>query len=299
MDPVVAYGQLIANLSALVVIGWIYAAYVKNLRAGLSLKDEQLASVRANLALWKDKAEQLEKKTPEYLERLLSERIRIREEELSRLKSDKEQHQQEIQDRNLELEKLKYELQKAKDVGYSITIWDRDKDQERILEPSELELVKLGEVYVDAACLMICDPGYIPKVWRDYDRDDYPKTPARFMDTKDGEIYEQGRDFTDYGSPLTIDPEMTDIPPNVSVKFLLDTGRLERIADPPPPPPYPMSLQGAVQASCSADRYGTLTFLTGAEGAGICFSTYYGDGTFAVYGEKFKDRLVRVYVNLL
>ena len=55
MDPVIAYGQLIANLSALVVIGWIYAAYVKNLRAGLGLKDEQLATIRANLELWKDK----------------------------------------------------------------------------------------------------------------------------------------------------------------------------------------------------------------------------------------------------
>lgn len=48
---------------------------------------------------------------------------------------------------------------------------------------SELELVKMGEVFVDAACLMICDPGHIPKVWRDYDWDDYPSTPRRFMDT--------------------------------------------------------------------------------------------------------------------
>lgn len=40
MDPVLTYVQLIANLSALVVIGWIYAAYVKNLRSTIELKTQ-------------------------------------------------------------------------------------------------------------------------------------------------------------------------------------------------------------------------------------------------------------------
>ena len=117
MDTILSYIQLIANLSALVLIGWIYAAYVKNLRSSVDLKNTELSAIRTNLQLWKDKAEQLEKKTPEYLEKLLSERIKIREEELARLKDDRDLHQLEIRERNSELEGLKYELQKAKDVS--------------------------------------------------------------------------------------------------------------------------------------------------------------------------------------
>jgi hypothetical protein len=299
MDPALNYLQLIANLSALVVVGWIYAAYVKNLRSSVDLKNTELESLRTNLQLWRDKAEALEKKTPEYLEQLLSERIKIREEELTRLKNDKDQHQQEIRERNSELESLKYELQKAKDVGRSIVVYDRETDSERILASSELELVKMGEVYVDAACLMICDPGYIRKVWRDYDWETYPQVPPRYMDTTDGEIYEVGREIADLETPIMADPRMTNIDTTVPVNELIRGGRLTRLPEPSTPPPYQMSLQGAFQASMHPHRYGSLTFLTGEEGAGICFATAYGDGTYPVYGEKFKDRIVRVYVELL
>jgi hypothetical protein len=54
-----------------------------------------------------------------------------------------------------------------------------------------------------------------------------------------------------------------------------------------------------MHASMHPDRYASLTFLNGEAGAGICFATAYGDGTFPVYGKKFKDRIVRVYVELL
>lgn len=232
MDAVLSYIQLIANLSALILIGWIYAAYVKNLRSSVDLKNTELDSLRTNLQLWKDKAEQLEKKTPEYLERLLSERIKIREEELTRLKNDKEQHQQEIRDRNSELDGLKYELQKAKDVGRNIIVYDGDTDSERVLTSSELELVKMGEVFVDAACLMICDPSYIGKVWRDYDWDSYPRIPPRYMDTADGEIYEVGREITDLDKPLTVNPRMSNIDMTVPVSELIRTGRLNKLPEP-------------------------------------------------------------------
>jgi hypothetical protein len=299
MDTVLSYIQLIANLSALVLIGWIYAAYVKNLRSSVDLKNTELDAIRTNLHLWKDKAEQLEKKTPEYLEKLLSERIKIREEELARLKNDRDHHQLEIRERNSELESLKYELQKAKDVGRSIVVYDGDIKRERVLTSSELELVKMGEVFVDAACLMICDPGHIRKVWRDYDWDTYPRVPPRYIDTTDGEIYEVGREITDLDQPITADPRMTDIDTTVPVSELIHTGRLNKLPEPPTPPPYEMSTRGAMRASMHPDRYGSLAFLNGEDGAGICFATAYGDGTFPVYGEKFKDRIVRVYVELL
>jgi hypothetical protein len=301
MGAVLSYIQLIANLSALILIGGIYAAYVKNLRSSVDLKNTELDSLRTNLQLWRDKAEQLEKRTPEYLERLLSERIKIREEELARLKNDSEQHQQEIRERNSELEGLRYELQKAKDVGRNVIVYDgdTDTDSDRVLKSSELELVKMGEVFVDAACLMICDPSYIGKVWRDYDWGSYPRVPPRYIDTTDGEIYEVGREITDLDKPLTVDPRMTDIDMTVPVCELIRTGRLNKLTEPSVPPPHQMSTQGAIHASAQPYRYGSLAFLNGEEGAGICFATAYGDGTYPVYGEKFKDRIVRVYVDLL
>lgn len=297
MDAVLNYVQLIANLSALVVIGWIYAAYVKNLRSTIDLKNTELESLRTNLQLWKDKADELERKSPDRLESVLADRIKIREDELQRLVQDRENHTQEIKERNSELEKLRYELQKVKDVGRAIVVWDPDSKDERILESSELELVKMGEVFVDAACLMICDPGHIPKVWRDYDWDDYPVTPRRFIDTEWGNIYEMGREITDLDKPLTADPQMTNIDTTVPVSELIGAGRIKELPE-LQPPPYPMSMRGAMEAMRPPHRFGSLAFLTGEEGAGICFATAYGDGTYPVYGEKFKDRLVRVYVDL-
>lgn len=98
--------------------------------------------------MWKDKADELERKSPDRLESILAERIKIREDELGRLVQDRENHTQEIQTRNAELEKLRYELQKVKDVGRAVVVWDPESKDERIVESSELELVKMGEVCV-------------------------------------------------------------------------------------------------------------------------------------------------------
>ena len=70
------------NLTALTVIGFIYAAYIKNLRSVNQLKDSQLKISEQNLKLWKDKALGLERRAPEFIEKQLSERIKIREEEI-------------------------------------------------------------------------------------------------------------------------------------------------------------------------------------------------------------------------
>ncbi|BEE16115.1 hypothetical protein VAWG006_03680 [Aeromonas enteropelogenes] len=45
----------VANLSALTVIGFIYIAYIKNLRSVTKLKDEQLKIAEQNIAKWKEK----------------------------------------------------------------------------------------------------------------------------------------------------------------------------------------------------------------------------------------------------
>ena len=87
MQELISYLQLGANGFALLVAAWIYAAYTRNLRAVLSVKNEQVKTLEANVSLWKDKAIEFEKKTPEYIEDVLAKRINLREEEIKRLEA--------------------------------------------------------------------------------------------------------------------------------------------------------------------------------------------------------------------
>lgn len=78
MNGIINYFQLFLNSFALMVAGWIYVAYIKN-------KDEQIKTVEKNMRLWKDKAEECEKKSPDTLNRVLNERIKILEDEIKRM----------------------------------------------------------------------------------------------------------------------------------------------------------------------------------------------------------------------
>jgi hypothetical protein len=64
---VINYLQLSTNAFALGIAGWIYSAYIKNLNASLFAKDEQTKIVEKMSAFWKDKAQELEKKSPEHM----------------------------------------------------------------------------------------------------------------------------------------------------------------------------------------------------------------------------------------
>lgn len=72
MPEILNYLQIGSNGIALAVVGWICVAYIKNLRASVSAKDEQLKTVDKHLQFWKDKAGDLEKKNPEYIEDILA-----------------------------------------------------------------------------------------------------------------------------------------------------------------------------------------------------------------------------------
>ena len=89
MSNILSYGLLIFNGLTITTVGWLYIAYFKNLNASLKAKDEQLKVAEKNLLFWKDKANDLEKKTPEYMEEVLAKRIKHREEEIKRLDIDK------------------------------------------------------------------------------------------------------------------------------------------------------------------------------------------------------------------
>lgn len=95
--------SLIANLGALSVLGYLYAAYIKNLKSSLSLKADQITTLEKRLDMWRENASEMERRTPEYIESILAERIRIREEELFRLKEDGKNNVIEVEERNAEI----------------------------------------------------------------------------------------------------------------------------------------------------------------------------------------------------
>jgi hypothetical protein len=279
------YLQFIANLSALIVIGWIYAAYVKNLRSIAQSKDDQIIAVEKNLKLWRDKAELLEKKTPEYLEKVLSDRIKIREDELSRLKLDYDKHTKEIQARNSELSNLKEQLENAKDLGRSVVVYDSESDDEVIIPASELELIEIGEVFVDSATLIIADPSYINSDWH---QEEYIPLPRIYRDKITLKQYEYAKDFHHYEDMI---PDF-----GKSMNELIEIGEVEKVEM--DEPDYKMSFAGSLYASGNKTGYGALKFKNGETGAGISVRTVYGDGVYPVFGEKYKGAIVRVYINL-
>ncbi|MFT6791861.1 MAG: hypothetical protein ACJA04_001074, partial [Cellvibrionaceae bacterium] len=62
-EELINYLQLGSNAFALLVGGWIYAAYIKSLNSTLKSKDEQVKAVEKNINFLKDKIFYLKKKS--------------------------------------------------------------------------------------------------------------------------------------------------------------------------------------------------------------------------------------------
>ena len=284
MNTLIDYFQLGANGLALVVAGWIYAAYVKNIRAQLSIKDEQIKAVEKNLALWKDKASQFEKKTPEYMEEVLAKRIKHREEEIKRLNDDKEEHTKLISLRSREVTRLKAELEKTVYIGKALTYFDPESEVELPIPESEIEVEELGEIFVDSASILITDPLYVQQEW---DRDEEYADLRLFRHAKTGKVYQFGVHFHHFEERIE---ELQDTPNSLIKQGTLLPVEVER--------EFTYSYPGAAYASMSKPGYGELKFAAGHSGAGICVRTVYGDGGFTVYGERFRGDLVRIFIDL-
>lgn len=167
MNEIISYIQLGANGFALGVAGVIYGAYIKNLNSSLKLKDDKVSTIEQNLKLWRDKAEQLEKKSPEHIEKILNDRIKIREDEIERLSLDKEKHKSELTISNQELVRLKSEVEKTKDVRRNTHLLELElDDDEYFSKDAEYEIEEIGFVSVDSGQLMITDPCYIDSEWQ-------------------------------------------------------------------------------------------------------------------------------------
>ena len=289
MNDIINYIQLTANAFALGVAGWIYLAYVKNLNAIVKLKDEQIKVVEKNMSCLKERLSELEKNSPENMEKILNERIKIREDEIARLGDDKKVHQQEIDIKEQHLTRLKSEMEKAKDIRRTMELLDLDFDDDEdsfFSTDAEYEIEEMGFVAVDSGQLMITDPCYIDSQWKDE-----PYEDIRLLKDKDtGEIYQFGKDFNNYNEKINGYDE--------TVNELTATGQLESIeidnSD-----KVSFSFAGACHATMSENGYGSMPFELGHEGAGIAVTTVLGDGMYPVYAEKYDGKIVRVYFNLL
>lgn len=280
--------QLIINAFALGAAGWIYKAYIQNLKATVTAKDEQIKVVEKNLNLWKDRVSELERKTPDFIENALSKRIKIREEEIERLNLDKENHALEIQKKNEELLLFKRELKKTGEVQNTISqlIEDFGEFGDFLDKDKELETTLAGYVDVDSGQLMLTDPCYVDSQWKKQPYEDL----RLFKDKETGKTYQFRKDFNHF------DEKIKGF--DLTVNELLESERFERIKV-DRKSEYSYSYAGACYATLSDEGFGALTHEKGHEGAAVAFNTFMGDGSYPVYIETYGGRNLRMYVDLI
>lgn len=273
--------QLAVNVLALVAGAGVWKLYIDNLHAGITAKNAEISAVEKSRDHWKERFEALEQRSPEAMEKVLSDRIEMREKEIGRLTKDREVNEEAIDILRQERALLKRDLEQTK---VFLRVLELEKEDVGDLDPSDnIEVVRLGEVGVDSGQLMITDPCYVDSEWT---TEEYGQ--GRIYDDPDtGLSYEQGRGFRAHDDVI---PSL-----GATVQELAVTGRL---VERPKSPPYTYSYNGACQAT-SHYGYGELSYRLGHAGAGVAFNTYMGDGVYPVYGEMHDGRMVRVYVNVV
>ncbi|MDF4223559.1 hypothetical protein PXC01_18325 [Maribacter sp. M208] len=276
--------QLIINAFALGAAGWIYRAYILNLKASISAKDEQVKIVEKNLNLWKDRVSELERKTPEFMENALNQRIKIREDEIERLSSDKDYHEDEHSRKSAELEILKSELEKAKEMQTSLSFVGEDFEEYLFERDGKMEVEKAGYVNVASGQLLITDPIFIDEDWQKEKFEDL----RIYKDIETQHIYQYQKDFNNYENIITgFDKTVNQL---VESKRFVPV-KIERDLN--------YSFAGSCYATMNENGYGELQYSKGGDCAGVSLNTAFGDGIFPVYIEKYDGRNIRAYINLI
>lgn len=166
--------QLALNSAAVIGGAAIWVLYVQNLRAALAAKDATIETVEKARGFWRVKAEELEKRSPEFLETVLAERIQIREKEITRLRADRESDAVTV--RALEMKKSELEADFRRAQGFRMVLAMEAEDDDPPIDGSgevgtieevehSIEVEFIGEVCVDSGQLMITDPCYIDQEW--------------------------------------------------------------------------------------------------------------------------------------
>jgi hypothetical protein len=276
------------NLTALAVIGFIYAAYIKNLHSVNNLKDSQLKISEQNLKLWKDKALDLERRAPAFVEKQLSERIQIREEELSRLANDSASHVEQIGLKNREINLLRESIEKASEYRKSITVWDSDEKDYVEISDSDLELRHIGSVCVDTAQLMICDPWY-PKMSPEMEQEQFVKMKYMYQ------VIDSGEYFCTCDEGDSSPSELLGLDEDLTVKEMVDAGLAKKVDYDGHMPALDSTYIGGDMHDPDYKQIHHLSFVNGRLGAGVSISLG-ADGVYPVYIEYYKDEMQRIII---
>ncbi|RYF59555.1 MAG: hypothetical protein EOO27_08930, partial [Comamonadaceae bacterium] len=281
--------QLVLNGGALIGGAAVWKLYIDKLNSTIASKDAEISVAARQIEFWKDKASELEKRSPEVVERVLEERIATRGAEIARLAADRESSTKELERVEQEMDSLRRVLDQTKgfqqileserpepdDPHYEDYLAYIEENADRVVD---VEVVYMGAVGVDSGQLLLTDPCYIEAEWLDE-----PFAHGRvYRDTETGRILTWNEDFVSYVEDLS--------PYGESPQALIEKGRLVRLPPPPEPERFNYSYNGACQATMSTGGFGELVYENGHYGAGVAFSSGWGDGFYEVWGEKHNGR---------
>jgi len=139
----------------------------------------------------------------------------------------------------------------------------------------------IGHVGVDSGQLLLCDPCYIDSQWVKEDFEDF-----RSYQHKDtGKELTYRIDFRNYA-------EAIDTYDGKNMNELIATGEWEEVPD-IKGAVNPFSYNACAKATLSKDGHGELKFNLGHAGAGVAFSTAFGDGMYPVIANYMDDGTLR------
>lgn len=128
----------------------------------------------------------------------------------------------------------------------------------------------IGHVAVDSGQLLLCDPCYIDSQWKDEEFADI----RIYKHVKTGKTLQYKVDFPNYATLIEeYGKDMNE---------LIATGEWEQQI---PTSAHGFSYNACCNASLSENGHGQLRFELGHVGAGIAFSTAFGDGFYPVYAK--------------
>lgn len=281
--------NLLINLGALSFAALLYAAYIKNLRALLTLKTSQLQATEKDLALERDRCRGLERQGPEYVEKILNERIRVREEELQRLKADDQNKREDLENLRDKIGELRAELEITRSYGRAIIASVDGK--EKFLPLSDLNLITLGHIYVDSASILICDPWHLERDEKK-EREDFPLIQGGLWvrDVVSGETLF----FNNLDEVVVVDRGREED----TVRNFLENGRFVGFDAPDELPALPTTyIKGGTLSHGRKGRVKHCSFYNGLQAAGLVLGVG-GDGLYAVCAEEYEGGIKRIFIDV-
>ena len=139
----------------------------------------------------------------------------------------------------------------------------------------------IGHVGVDSGQLLLCDPCYIDSQWVKEDFEDF--RAYQHKDTGNKLAYRI--DFPHYSEPI-------EAYGGKNMNELIETGEWEEVPD-TKEAVNPFSYNACAKATLSEEGYGELRFKMGHVGAGVAFSTAFGDGMYPVIAHYHRDGTLR------